>query len=612
MSDNVLRALSALDAEVADHRQAEAVLQQLADSHSRPAPGSFRELASALGIAPSDDSSESRLRRAEAKYRALVEQIPAVTFMAPLDGSTNELYVSPQIGELLGFSQQEWFDDPVLWYRQLHPDDKQHWEDRFSRTVISGEPFRADYRLIARDGRVVWVHGEVKVVTDDAGRPMFLQGVAFDITERKLAEATLERARDDLERRVQQRTAALDQTNRRLQAEIAARKRLEQELRLRVEQLAESDRHKDEFLAMLGHELRNPLASISGAVELLNIISSQNDDARQARGIVERQSQHMRRLVDDLLEVSRITRGKIQLRAQLLDLVELVQRTCHDFRATIADDGRSLELSLPPEPVWVAGDATRLAQIIVNLLDNAAKYSDRGGPITLALATDPASATAMLRVRDRGIGMAAGELTRIFEPFHQGEPNALRGQQGLGLGLALVKGLVELHGGRVWAASSGQGQGSEFTVVLPLAKPVEPVTVGPPIVASSTGKFKILVIDDSVDAAFPLQALLTLNGHQVETATSGAEGIETAHRFLPDLVLCDIGLPGGMDGYAVARALRANSATRRTCLAAVTGYGQDEHRRKALEVGFDQHFTKPVPWATLQSLIATLPLRSQP
>ncbi len=241
-----------------DIAHAEAVLKRLAAAHGAPPESSGPRLtlgnsadttkkatkASPTGEVASRESNDSRLRTVEARYRALVEQIPAVTFMAPLDGSRGELYVSPQIDELLGFSAKEWLEDPVLWFRQLHPEDKELWQDRFARTVNAGEAFSADYRFIARDGRIVWVHGEAKVVTDESGKPLCLQGVAFDITERKQAEATLQQARDELEQRVAERTAALDKINHQLQAEISERTRLEEELRLRVSQLAEADKRE--------------------------------------------------------------------------------------------------------------------------------------------------------------------------------------------------------------------------------------------------------------------------------------------------------------------------------------------------------------------------------
>ena len=333
-------------------------------------------------------STDARLRRVEAKYRALVEQIPAVTFLAPLDGSTGELYVSPQIGELLGFSQREWLDDPVLWFRQLHPDDKERWQARFARTINSGEPFAADYRFLARDGRVVWVHGEAKVIVDAAGRSLFLQGVAFDITDRKQAEAALRQSHDELERRVESRTAELSLANQALTAEIATRNRLEAELRLRVAELAEADRRKDEFLATLAHELRNPLAPIRNALEILRHAGSQDATADEARGIMGRQVEQLVRLVDDLLDVSRITRGKIELRREIVALDDVVTRAIETARPVIDAQAHRLRVSLPSEPLRLHADPTRLSQVVSNLLNNAAKYSPPEGRIELTARRD--------------------------------------------------------------------------------------------------------------------------------------------------------------------------------------------------------------------------------
>ncbi|MGE0605707.1 MAG: ATP-binding protein [Pirellulales bacterium] len=375
------------------------------------------------------------------------------------------------------------------------------------------------------------------------------------------------------------------------------------ERRRHEEAMREADRHKDEFLAMLGHELRNPLAGIIGAVQVLRQVGSRESEAVAMQDIIQRQSSHMSRMIDDLLEVSRISRGKIKLRLEPVDLAVLARDAVEDCRRGFEAQRIVLTVELPREPVWVRGDATRLTQVLVNLLQNSAKFTDVGGTVHVTLRAAVQESAAHLLVRDTGIGMDQRTLSRAFEPFRQGDQNIDRGQGGLGLGLALVKGLVEMHGGKVSAASQGVGHGSEFEVRLPLLATAP--TRRPPAAQSGVqSQLRILIIDDRRDAIYPLQVLLTKMGHHVLAASDGPSGVEAAQREKPDLVLCDIGLPGGFDGYDVARALRGNAGTRHATLVAVTGYGLDDDRRRALEAGFDQHLTKPVGLPELQSLLA--------
>ena len=601
------------DDERREFQEAEAVLRRLARAHAAPA-ASAAESVSVPGEADTSDSADVRLRKVEARYRALVEQIPAVTFMAPLDGSRGELYVSPQIDQLLGFSAKEWLEDPVLWFRQLHPEDKERWQDRFARTVNSGEPFDADYRFIARDGRIVWVHGEAKVVADEQGHPICLQGVAFDITERKQAEALLWQARDALEQRVQERTAALDKINHQLQAEIAERTRLEEELRLRVKQLAEADKRKDEFLATLAHELRNPLAPIHNALEIMLLPDADESMNDLARSIMERQVKSLVRLVDDLLDMSRITQGKIELRRQDIDLADVVGQAIETVRPLIDSQEHELTVSLPDEPVLLHADPTRLAQIIANLLNNAAKYSDRRGHIWLTAARD--ANQLVLQVRDAGIGIDSRMLPQIFEMFVQVDKGHGRTHGGMGIGLTLVRRLIELHGGTIEASSAGLGHGSEFTIRLPLvfgqSTPVngksEKANGAPAQVAAIRGP--ILVVDDNIDAAKTLAMLLRGRGYHVYTAHDGPAALGWLASHVPAMILLDIGMPV-VDGYEVARRIRQQPELRDVLLIALTGWGQPEDRRRSAEVGFDHHLVKPIDIAELDRLLEQSKLHVQ-
>ncbi|WP_437806330.1 hybrid sensor histidine kinase/response regulator [Sorangium sp. So ce1078] len=379
------------------------------------------------------------------------------------------------------------------------------------------------------------------------------------------------------------------------------------ELRQAQEALREADRRKDDFLAMLAHELRNPLAPLLNAVELIKVAGPATPVIDRARTIMDRQIGHMSRLVDDLLDISRISRGKITLSIERLDLVELARATALDYRSLLDARGVRFELALPPAPVWLHGDPTRLAQAIGNLLQNANKFTDDGGSVRLSLAPHPARGVVSVEVADTGIGMDPAVLGRIFEPFAQADQSLARSRGGLGLGLALVKGVVELHGGSVRAASGGLGRGAAITITLPLSAAASRAADARRSAAvPSASSRRILIIEDNVDAADSLRMLLERRGHAVAVAHSGADGVAAARIAPPDVILCDIGLPGAMNGYGVARVLRAESAMRKTLLVALTGYGQDDDRKLAHAAGFDAHLTKPVAQAMLERLLAEL------
>ncbi len=381
---------------------------------------------------------------------------------------------------------------------------------------------------------------------------------------------------------------------------------LAEALRMRVLELAEVDRRKDEFLALLGHELRNPLAPVFHALHILQL----RDDAPTvlwARGVMERQVNHLSRLVEELLDSSRVASGKIVLHRERLGLVLLVREVLEDHAAELKQAGLALEADLPGMPVSVEADATRLSQVLSNLLKNAAKFTDPGGRVFCRLATDLAMRRAVLTVRDTGIGIEPETLPHVFETYAQGNGGLARGRGGLGLGLALVKALVELHGGEVRAASEGRGRGAEFSFWLPLAGP--PAVPAPAHAGARTGParpVRVLLIEDHRDAAESLRVLLGLYGHEVAVANSGPAGVALARQFRPDVVLCDLGLPV-MDGFAVARALRQDPVTAGARLLALSGYGGREDQRRSREAGFELHLTKPVDVSEIERLLAVGP-----
>ncbi|HEX8434648.1 CHASE domain-containing protein, partial [Archangium sp.] len=371
-----------------------------------------------------------------------------------------------------------------------------------------------------------------------------------------------------------------------LRVALAERARVEERLR-------EADRRKDDFLAMLAHELRNPLAPVLTAVQLMERKQREGQAIDREREVVERQVHHMRRLVDDLLDVSRVTRGKIHLQKRPLDVVGAAARAVEAARPFAESREHTLHVELPVEPVWTEADPVRLEQVLTNLLHNAAKYSERGGHITLTLERE--AGEAVVHVADTGMGIPADALPHLFEPFMQVARTLDRAQGGLGLGLTLVKRLVEMHGGRVEAASEGVGQGSVFTVRLPLL-PAERVPVvseaSRPVQEVSSEGRRVLVVDDNVDAAELLGEVLELDGHQVSVVHDGMAALECMESFAPEVVFLDIGLPG-LDGYEVARRLRRRPSGAAVRLVALTGYGQASDRQRSREAGFDTHLVKP-------------------
>ena len=421
-----------------------------------------------------------------------------------------------------------------------------------------------------KTGEARWMAYKVLTLPDAAGRPVAFATVSQDVTERK---------------------------------------RLEENLRKLAADLSEADRRKNEFLAMLAHELRNPLAPISNAVRALRVGGHDEAALRSAPEMLERQVGHMARLVDDLLDMSRITRGRIELRKERVELAPIVDQAVDAVRALYKTMNHQLTVTLPLTPVHLNADPTRLAQVVGNLLNNACKFTDKGGHVWLTVERE--GEQVVVRVRDNGIGIAAEHLPSLFEMFAQVDTSLERSRGGLGIGLTLVKTLVEMHGGTVHAHSDGPGRGSEFAVRLPIlaatSRSISEPAVSEP--SQAAGR-RILVVDDSEDGAETLAMLLQFGGHETHKAHDGAEAIDLAERLRPDAVLLDIGLPG-MNGYEVCRRIRKEPWGKEMVLVALTGWGQEEDRLRSKEAGFDAHMVKPVDFRVLLRLLASLPAATE-
>jgi PAS domain S-box-containing protein len=451
------------------------------------------------------------------------------------------------------------------------PPDRVAEEDRIIASLKAGQRIEHfETERMRAGGERIQVSLTISPIKDEDGTVIGASKIARDITDRQRAEADLRRLANDL---------------------------------------SEADRRKNEFLAMLAHELRNPLAPISNAARALRMGSGDREAVESASEMLERQVGHMARLVDDLLDMSRITRGKIELRPERVELAPIVHQSVEASRPLYRSLNHELVVTLPPQPVYLDGDPTRLAQVIGNLLNNAAKFTDKGGQVGLTVERE--ANLAVIRVKDNGIGIAREHLPRIFEMFAQLDTSLERSRDGLGIGLTLVRTLVEMHGGTIDVHSDGPGRGSEFVVRLPVLieaadEPSRPVARAR---AAPVARRRLLIVDDNEDGTESLAMLLEFHGHETHKAYDGVEAIAAAERLRPDAVLLDIGLPG-LNGYEACRRIREQSWGKEIFLVALTGWGTDEDRQHSREAGFDTHMVKPVDYDALLDLLASLPARA--
>lgn len=472
------------------------------------------------------------------------------------------LWLSEGGASVLGFVPEAMVTEASQLSALLYPEDRAALTERVNEAIRLRQGYHIEVRTVRQtDGTMLWLETRGEPIFGPDGEVMGFVGVSLDVTRIK---------------------------------------QVEQELR-------EADRRKDEFLATLAHELRNPLTPIRNAIALLRLSQRQDAQLQRIQDLIDRQVGHMVRLVNDLLEVSRITRGKIELQRERLDLAKVVQIAIETSGPLIEEGRHELTVATPPQPVMVEGDGIRLTQVMTNLLNNASKFTPDGGHIWLTV--ERQEREAVIRVRDNGLGISADMLPRVFELFAQAHSVLKRAQSGLGIGLALVERLVQMHGGSVEAHSDGPGKGAEFIVHLPLASPANErmSKPGDAEIAACFSRCRILVVDDNVDAADTLADLLSGCGHDVHTAYDGAAGIEQAIAFGPEVILLDLGMPE-MDGYETAQKVQQLLGREglKPKLVALTGWGQEEHRRRTREAGFDAHLVKPVDCAVLQEVLASV------
>jgi PAS domain S-box-containing protein len=504
------------------------------------------------------EQSRDALRASEQRFRAMADSAPVMIWTS--DHTKACTWFNCPWLEFRGRAMEQ--ELGFGWAEGVHPEDVERCLHIYNAAFDRRESFRMEYRLRRHDGQYRWVMDQGIPLGAGRGFVGYI-GSAVDIHEKTEAENAL----------------------------------------------VEADRRKDDFLAMLAHELRNPLTTIQYANSVSRLANSAGHDTSYA-DMIDAQVKHLARLIDDLLDVARITKNRIELQTAALDAAEVVARAIEAGRPLVERRSHRLQVHIDPGPLPLVADATRLEQIVQNLLSNAAKYTPPGGRIEIAARKDGAS--LVLSVTDNGAGMSSDLIARIFEPFTQGEPTIARSQGGLGIGLTLVRKLVELHGGTVTARSPGLNQGSEFIVRLPLATSWQaPELPGhAPEPPPAQHPLRILVVEDNVDSALGLARLLEHAGHALALCHSGAEAVDAARRHEAEVVLLDIGLPG-VDGYEVARRFHEDADLHDVTIIGISGYGQAGDRRRAREAGFDHHLVKPIDFQGLLSLLACVRARDQ-
>ncbi len=504
--------------------------------------------------------AEVELHESRQRYRLIVESATSYAiFTTDMKGLVTSW--NPGAENIFGYTEEEFLGQDIRVV--FTPEDRAIGQADIEMRTAEADGRALDERWhMRKNGERFWANGLVMPLRDDAEQTCGFLKILRDMSEQRELEESLRKRTRDLER---------------------------------------VDTSRNEFLAMLAHELRNPLAAIRNAVAVV-MQSGTKENVDWGISVIDRQVRNFTHLIDDLLDVARITQGKIQLKRSLIDAAPLVHHAAEAVMPLMQERGHEFVVAMSAANLRVNADPTRLEEILVNLLSNAAKYTPVGGQVRLSAGID--GPDAFFRVRDNGVGIAPEMLANIFDLFTQADRSLARSEGGLGIGLTVVRTLAEMHGGKVTASSEGLGKGSEFVVRLPLAEEAEDEAGDEPQASPETAgsAWRILVVDDSVDTAMGLAMLLKLSGHEVQTSHSGVEAILLARDFQPQIVLLDIGLPG-MDGFQVASALRSAEGGKTLFLIAISGYGDDDARRRSVEAGFDQHLVKPIHFDTLDTLL---------
>lgn len=528
-------------------------------------------------------------REAESRYQLLVEHLPIIVYVNPVDRIRGTTYVSPQITSILGYQLEEWLADPEFWQKTVHPHDYSSVMDSLAHTQLTEEPFEMEYRMLARDGHVVWFHDHMVLIRDQRGQPLYWQGLKMDVTKRKEAEEEILQLNAELEYRVAERTRELERALR----------------------------AKDEFLASMSHELRTPLNSILGLSESLaeNVAGPLNEKQERYVSTIIESGHHLLSLINDILDLAKIEAGQIVLNIEEVN----VERVCQASLRMISEMAHkkhqevSLQIDADMDVVW--GDERRLKQILVNLLSNAVKFTPENGKLGIQVRADREEKRVIFTVWDNGIGIHERDLQRLFRPFVQLDSILARGGTGTGLGLALVTQMVRLHGGSI-SVDSEPGEGSRFNIVLPW----EPALVSDAeLRLKSTGKFRairpdvkdrplILIIEDARDANLMMSDYLENAGYRVLTAPDGVTGIDLAKQSHPSLILMDIQMPV-MDGLEATRRLRSDPRFRSIPIIALTALAMPGDRERCLAAGATDYIMKPVSLKNLSQLIDRYLLR---
>jgi PAS domain S-box-containing protein len=559
-----------------------AVAALKAGAHDFIVKGKLARLIPAIERELRDAETRHSHRETELRYQKLVEQLPIIVYVNPLNKMRSTTYVSPQIQTILGYRPDEWLSDPEFWQKKIHPEDREAVIKNIEQSDLTSKPFDMEYRMLAHDGHVVWFHDQTVLIRDEKGRPLYWQGLKIDITKRKQAEDEIRKLNAELEQRVEKRT-----------------KELERALRA-----------KDEFLANMSHELRTPLNAILGLSESLaeHTAGVLNEKQQRYIGMINESGNHLLSLINDILDLAKIESGHIVMNINEVDLTRVCQASLRMISELAHKKNQEVTLEIDDiGSIWA--DERRLKQILVNLLSNAVKFTPDYGKLGLEVHGDQQEKRILFTVWDNGIGIRESDLARLFQPFVQLNSGLARESTGTGLGLALVAQMARLHGGSV-SVESQPNQGSRFTIVLPW----EPALATDAMLRlKSTGKFRaikpdikdrpiILLIEDMKELTMMMVDYLEMAGYQVLTANNGIAGIEEAKKIHPDLILLDIQMPG-IDGLEVTRRLRADPNFRITPIIALTALAMPGDRERCLAAGTTDYLAKPVSLKKVAQMI---------